>query len=149
MIDVVITAPQATIRAWAEESARLLAATRVHGLPPQVVETLYHASGILQGSVINAIPGGPEMLRDGFAKLAKQVVAEQERDLDAEARGEEGQVCPLPNPDRSRRRCGCGPAGVAGCSGVAWQIGEHPAQLAADLDVMVASDRAQRDGGAQ
>ena len=143
-----ITAPAATVSAWRNESARLLDVSRTPGLPGPVVEALYHASGILLASAINAAPGSPEMFAVGLAALAKEVAAEQEKDLAAEARGEAGQNCPVPEPDGSPRRCGCGPDGVAGCSRVAWQIGRHPAQLAADLDAVVADDHADRDGGA-
>lgn len=143
-----ITAPAATVSAWRNESARLLDVSKTPGLGPDVVEALYHASGILLASAVNATPGGPEVFATGLAALAKEVAAEQQRDLAAESVGEAGQVCPIPEPDRSERRCGCGPAGVAGCSRVAWQIGERPSQLAADLDAVVADDRARRDGGA-
>lgn len=143
-----ITAPLATVSAWRNESARLLAVSKTPGLGPEVVEALYHASGILLASAVNATPGGPEMFATGLAALAKDVAAEQEKDLAAAARGEAGQNCPVPEPDGSARRCGCGAAGVEGCTKVAYEIGLRPDQVDTDLDAVVADDRARRDGGA-
>lgn len=146
-----IIAPSATVSAWRNESGRLLAASATPGLPAAVVEVLTHASRILMASAINAAAGGPEVFAAGLAELAKEVVAEQERDLAREAAGEPGGRCPIPEPAGGPRRCGCGPEGRAGCAKVAREIGENPGRvggsLAADLDALVADDQARREGG--
>lgn len=141
-----IIAPSATVSAWRNESARLLAVSKTSGLAPAVVEALYHASGILLASAVNATPGGPEMFATGLAALAKEVAAEQEADLSREAAGEEGVPCPIPEPGGQPRCCGCGPVGRAGCAAVAREIGEDPDQVDADLDALVVDDQARREG---
>jgi hypothetical protein len=72
-----ITAPREVVHTWQEESARLLDATRTPGLPPAVMETLFHASVILLSSAINATKDGPEMFAGGLVALHDEIRAAQ------------------------------------------------------------------------
>jgi hypothetical protein len=123
-----IIAPAEVVATWRREAGRAVQAARtphdpavLAGLadaPPalgewisHLTETLSHLGGTLLASAVQAVPGAPQMFYDGLTRLANEVARQQAEDLDAQARGEPGYVCPLPQIDGQPFRCGC-PAGV-------------------------------------
>ena len=179
-----IFANDEVVQQWQTEATRALAAvtratdpelapaldicpSRVVELVVHLADALTHAAGVLAGSAVEATPGAPEVFREGLTALAREVAAEQERDL-ANGSADPGAVCPLPQGDGSPFVCGCGEETRAACARIAFEVGcgvvETPiteatlladdqiardgaAQLARDLDAVAADDRARRPLG--
>ena len=134
-----IVAPKDVVQQWQTEARRALAAAGrsaapdlvapLAGCPREVgelvvhlAESLTHAAGVLAASAVNATPGAPEAFREGLAVLAREIVAEQERDR-ADGSADPDAMCPLPQADGTPFRCGCGEEGRAACATLAFDVG--------------------------